>query len=177
MGRVGTPGLENPSGGIFINFSVKANFPRVWGNFMSRGFPTFLENFEWEGPHGSALCGSLGSALWESLNYPTLPQRPFALGRGVNHEFEYVIPLDEAQFLFRMSPFLIIEKTRYVVEYKRKIWEVDEFHADNEGLTVAEIELDEENELFKKPSWLGEEVTADYRYLNSNLAKNPFSSW
>ncbi|SVC01778.1 uncharacterized protein METZ01_LOCUS254632 [marine metagenome] len=95
----------------------------------------------------------------------------------VNHEFEYVIPLDEAQFLIKMSPYLIIEKTRYLVEYKGKSWEVDEFHGDNEGLTVAEIELDEENEEFDMPSWLGDEVTADYRYLNSSLAKQPFRSW
>ena len=95
----------------------------------------------------------------------------------VNHEFEYVIPLDEARSLIKMSPYLIIEKTRYLVEYKGKSWEVDEFHGDNEGLTVAEIELDEENEEFDMPSWLGDEVTADYRYLNSSLAKQPFRSW
>ena len=95
----------------------------------------------------------------------------------INNEFEYVIPLDEAQSLIRMSPYPLIEKTRHVVEYQGKIWEVDEFHADNEGLTVAEIELDDENEVFKSPPWLGEEVTADYRYLNSNLAKNSFCSW
>ena len=95
----------------------------------------------------------------------------------VNHEFEYVIPLDEAQFLIRMSPYPIIEKTRHMVEYEGKTWEVDEFHGDNRGLTVAEIELDDENEAFEKPPWLGEEVTADYRYLNSNLAKKPFNSW
>ena len=95
----------------------------------------------------------------------------------VNHEFEYVIPLDEAQSLIRMSPYPIIEKTRHMVEYEGKTWEVDEFHGDNVGLTVAEIELDDENEAFEKPPWLGEEVTADYRYLNSNLAKKPFNSW
>ena len=95
----------------------------------------------------------------------------------VNHEFEYVIPLDEAQSLIRMSPYLIIEKTRHMVEYEGKTWEVDEFHGDNAELTVAEIELDDENEAFEKPPWLGEEVTADYRYLNSNLAKKPFGSW
>ena len=95
----------------------------------------------------------------------------------VNHEFEYVIPLDEAQSLIKMSSYLMIEKTRHVVGYKGKTWEVDEFHGDNSGLTVAEIELDDENEVFEKPPWLGEEVTDDYQYLNSNLAKNPFSSW
>jgi CYTH domain-containing protein len=64
-----------------------------------------------------------------------------------------------------------------LVDYKNHLWEVDEFHGENEGLIVAEIELDDENEKFEIPSWLGKEVTADYRYLNSNLAKNPFSSW
>ena len=95
----------------------------------------------------------------------------------VNHEFEYIIPMDEAISLIKMSPYPIIEKTRYVVEYRGKAWEVDKFHADNDGLTVAEIELDNENEEFVMPPWLGEEVTADYRYLNSNLAVNPFSKW
>ena len=95
----------------------------------------------------------------------------------VNHEFEYVIPLDEARSLIRMSPYLVIEKTRHMVKYEGKTWEVDEFHTDNKGLTVAEIELDDENEVFEKPPWLGEEVTDDYRYLNSNLAKEPFTSW
>ncbi len=65
----------------------------------------------------------------------------------------------------------------HVLEYSGKIWEVDNFHGDNEGLTVAEIELDEENEEFALPSWLGQEVTADLRYLNSSLAKKPFISW
>ena len=95
----------------------------------------------------------------------------------INHEFEYVIPMDEAQSLIRMSPYLVIEKTRHMVKYEGKTWEVDEFHADNEGLTIAEIELDDEDEVFNKPPWLGEEVTDDYRYLNSNLAKKPFDSW
>ena len=95
----------------------------------------------------------------------------------VNHEFEYIIPMDEAISLIKMSPYPIIEKTRYVVEYEGKAWEVDKFHADNDGLTVAEIELDNENEEFGMPPWLGEEVTADYRYLNSNLAIHPFSKW
>ena len=64
-----------------------------------------------------------------------------------------------------------------ILEYKGKIWEVDKFHAENYGLTVAEIELDTEDEAFDLPPWLGEEVTADHRYLNSNLAVKPFSTW
>ena len=85
--------------------------------------------------------------------------------------------MDEAISLIKMSPYPLIEKTRHVVEYEGKVWEVDKFLADNDGLTVAEIELDNENEEFGIPPWLGEEVTADYKYLNSNLAVNPFSKW
>ena len=95
----------------------------------------------------------------------------------VNHEFEYVIPQDEAPSLIKMSPYPVIEKTRHIMKYEGKTWEIDEFHGDNTGLTVAEIELDDENEEFQLPPWIGEEVISDYRYLNSNLAKSPFSDW
>ena len=94
-----------------------------------------------------------------------------------NYEFEYVIPLDEARLLIGMSSYGLIEKTRFMAEYKGKIWEVDEFYGDNQGLIVAEIELDTEDEHFDFPDWIGEEVTTDFRYLNSNLAKSPFKSW
>ena len=94
-----------------------------------------------------------------------------------NYEFEYVIPLDEARSLIGMSSYGLIKKTRFMVEYKGKIWEVDEFYGDNQGLIVAEIELDTEDEHFDFPDWIGEEVTTDFRYLNSNLAKSPFKFW
>ena len=99
------------------------------------------------------------------------------ISERVNREYEYNIPLDEARSLMNLSGHSTIIKTRHLVEHEGHTWEVDEFHGDNEGLIVAEIELDDENEEFEIPPWLGEEVTADYRYLNSNLAKNPFSSW
>ena len=95
----------------------------------------------------------------------------------VNREYEYSIPLDEAQSMIKLSEHAVIKKTRYLVDYKLHTWEVDEFHKDNEGLVVAEIELDNENEKFESPDWLYKEVTADYRYLNSNLSKLPYKSW
>ena len=95
----------------------------------------------------------------------------------VNREYEYNIPLDEARSLLKLSQHSPITKTRHLVDYKKHVWEVDEFHGDNEGLIVAEIELDDENGKFENPDWLGEEVTADYRYLNSNLAQVPYNSW
>ena len=99
------------------------------------------------------------------------------ISERVNREYEYNIPLDEARSLMNLSQHSAITKTRHLVDYKNHLWEVDEFHGENEGLIVAEIELDDENEEFEIPPWLGEEVTADYRYLNSNLAKSPFSNW
>ena len=95
----------------------------------------------------------------------------------VNREYEYSIPLDEARSLMNLDDLPFISKTRYLIQYKGWTWEVDEFHDKNEGLIVAEIELDTENDIIKIPPWIGEEVTADYRYLNSNLAINPFSKW
>ena len=99
------------------------------------------------------------------------------ISERVNREYEYSIPLDEAQSLLNLSQHSPITKTRHLVDYKNHMWEVDEFHGDNEGLIVAEIELDDENEKFEMPPWLGEEVTSDYRYLNSNLAQTPHNIW
>ena len=95
----------------------------------------------------------------------------------VNREYEYSIPLDEAQSMIKLSEHSVITKTRYLVAFKRHTWEVDEFHGDNEGLVVAEIELNDENEIFEKPDWLDNEVTSDYRYLNSNLSKSSYKAW
>ena len=99
------------------------------------------------------------------------------ISERVNREYEYSIPLDEARSLLDLSNHSHITKTRHLVDYKNHMWEVDEFHGDNEGLIVAEIELDDENEIFEMPPWLGEEVTADYRYLNSNLAQTSHKIW
>ena len=73
----------------------------------------------------------------------------------------------------------VIDKTRYLVKNTdgKHVWEIDEFYGDNDGLTVAEIELADENEPFDKPEWLGEEVTGDPKYFNSMLMKNPYKNW
>jgi CYTH domain-containing protein len=71
----------------------------------------------------------------------------------------------------------LIEKNRYRVEERGFVWEIDEFLGENQGLIVAEIELEREDQEFLKPEWLGEEVTADPRYFNSNLIKNPYTKW
>jgi adenylate cyclase len=93
-------------------------------------------------------------------------------------EFEYPIPLADAdQILDSICQRPLIEKRRYVVEYGGKKWEVDEFLGENAGLVVAEVELTDEQEPLEKPSWVGEEVTHETRYLNANLVVCPYSTW
>jgi len=92
-------------------------------------------------------------------------------------EFEYPIPLTDAQQLLTLSDGPIIEKDRYVILYDGSRWEVDEFLGDNAGLVVAEIELTSEDQSFSRPPWLGGEVTQDSRYYNSSLAAHPYSEW
>ena len=92
-------------------------------------------------------------------------------------EFEYNIPIDDYKEITTLSISETVKKTRYKVTYENKIWEVDEFHEKNKGLWIAEIELQNENESFKKPDWLLEEITYDYRYMNANLSKHPYSQW
>lgn len=97
---------------------------------------------------------------------------------ATRQEFEYPVPLDDAnEMLSNLCHGPIIEKDRYLVNYKGNVWEVDVFHGDNEGLVIAEIELDSEEQSFEKPDWIGEEVTADPRYYNVNLIKNPYKNW
>jgi len=93
-------------------------------------------------------------------------------------EYEYPIPLAEAEeMLDQLCQQPQVDKTRYIVEHGGHIWEIDEFHGDNAGLLVAEVELDSEDEVFEKPDWLGQEVTEDPRYYNVNLIKHPFNQW
>ena len=94
------------------------------------------------------------------------------------HEFEYVIPLAEAEeMLAQLCVGALIEKTRYRVKHGRHVWEVDVFEGDNEGLIVAEIELDREGEEFDIPAWVGREVSDDARYYNVCLARHPYREW
>jgi CYTH domain-containing protein len=93
-------------------------------------------------------------------------------------EYEYEIPVAEAaSMLDTLCVGPLIEKNRYRISYSGFVWEVDEFLGDNAGLVVAEIELDSEDQKFKLPEWVGEEVSDDPRYYNSNLTKYPFSQW
>jgi len=98
--------------------------------------------------------------------------------RLVRAEYEYPLPLaDAGELLQGVCQRPLIDKTRYRIEHAGALWEVDEFHGDNHGLVVAEIELDRPDQPFEPPPWLGEEVTDDPRYGNSSLVRNPYRSW
>ena len=93
-------------------------------------------------------------------------------------EYEYEIPLADAEeMLAELCERPLIEKTRYAVDWAGKVWEVDVFAGENEGLVVAEIELDREDEVVEKPPWVGEEVSGDPRYYNASLVHNPYCKW
>lgn len=93
-------------------------------------------------------------------------------------EFEYEIPFAEAtELLNDFCEKKFIEKTRYKIEFGGKLWEIDEFHGDNNGLIIAEIELNSPDEKFSLPPWIGEEVSHDSKYFNSNLIDFPYSKW
>jgi adenylate cyclase len=92
-------------------------------------------------------------------------------------EFEYGIPVEDAEQLLKLCDGPIIQKDRYVVVHEGSTWEVDEFLGDNAGLVLAEIELTSEAQLFSRPQWLGAEVTHDRRYYNSSLASHPYVEW
>lgn len=98
-------------------------------------------------------------------------------GEIKRHEWEYEIPVEDAEEMLSLSESNVVEKTRYLIDYGGHLFEVDEFYGDNEGLVIAEIELEDEDEPFDRPDWLGDEVTGNVRYYNSFLSIHPFKEW
>ena len=92
-------------------------------------------------------------------------------------EWEKEISKSEAEALLKRCEPTIIDKVRYEIKVGNHIFEVDEFFGDNQGLVIAEVELHDEKETFKKPNWLGEEVTGTIKYYNSQLSKQPYNTW
>jgi len=93
-------------------------------------------------------------------------------------EYEYQIPVAEAeQMLDRLCVRPLIEKIRHRVDHGGRCWEVDEFVGENEGLVIAEIELDDESQAIDRPAWLGEEVSHDPRFFNASLVRSPYATW
>ena len=126
--------------------------------------------------------GYLSTAKERTVRVRTAGGKGFITVKGPNKgfsrsEFEYEIPPGDAEEMMRMCEGFLIEKLRHRVSHAGLTWEVDEFLGENEGLVVAEIELETEGQPFERPSWIGEEVTSDPRYANSNLCRKPYKSW
>jgi len=93
------------------------------------------------------------------------------------YEFEYEIPLSDAQKIVSMSNSKFIEKIRHIIYFDKIKWEIDEFLGQNEGLLIAEVELDSEDQDVVLPEWVNIEVTNQHKYFNYNLAINPYILW
>jgi adenylate cyclase len=127
--------------------------------------------------------GFLSSAKERIVRVRITGHQAFLTIKGISKgatrtEFEYEIPIEDAETIMNdlcEKPF--IEKYRYRIKASNVVWEVDEFKGMNEGLIVAEIELQNEGQAFDFPDWIGMEVTDDPRYYNSNLIRNPYSTW
>jgi len=121
-------------------------------------------------PQRSVRVRIAGERAWLNIKHATSTIRRL--------EYEYPIPLDDArEMLDRLCSADCVDKVRYHVKHGRHLWEIDVFGGRNAGLVVAEIELDDEDERFDIPDWLGAEVSDDPRYYNMNLAQHPYSTW
>jgi len=114
------------------------------------------------------LCGNKGFLTVKGLSS----------SNGLSRfEWEKEILKTEAEALLKLCEPIVIDKIRYEIKVANYLFEVDEFLGDNEGLVIAEIELETENDVFEKPNWLGDEVTGNIKYYNSQLSKYPYKTW
>ena len=137
-------------------------------------------------PHGEGKQyrqGYLSTVKERTVRVRAAGDRGFITVKGINagatrSEYEYEIPLADAnEMLDGLCERPLIEKTRYRIPFAGLVWEVDEFEGENRGLLLAEVELENENQAVSIPIWVGQEVTGDPRYFNSNLVAHPFSKW
>lgn len=139
----------------------------------------------WQGlAAGKAYCqGYLNSEKGRTVRVRIIGDRGILTIKGPSDsgarpEFEYDIPVDDAREMLDLLCYKpLIDKIRYCIPFAGFIWEVDEFQGENEGLLMAEIELEYVGQEFTKPSWIGREVTGDSRYYNANLVKHPYTVW
>lgn len=129
-----------------------------------------------QGYISSARGRTVRVRIRDAKGYLTIKGASNASGTS-RYEWEKEIPRNEAEDLMKLCEPGVIDKTRYLVRSGNHIFEVDEFHGENAGLVVAEVELTSENEPFEKPDFIGQEVTGDVRYYNSQLMKHPFTGW
>lgn len=176
------PSPEAPFFCIFLCVTLRLIFSSPMPLEIERKF--LVKNDAWRsGATGEAYCqGYLSQYPNPTIRVRTQGRKAFLTIKGkpsgiIRPEFEYEIPFEEAQELQKLYITPLIKKTRYKIPHEGMTWEVDEFHGENEGLIVAEIELDHPEASITPPPWIGEEVTHDPRYANSSLATNPLRKW
>ena len=145
----------------------------VTGEFKSL---VFAQSRIVQGYISSARGRTVRVRIRDDKGYLTIKGASSASGTS-RYEWEKEISQQEAGELMRLCEPGVIDKTRYLVKSGEHIFEVDEFYGENEGLTVAEVELNSEDEMFEKPHFIEKEVTGDVRYYNSFLMKNPYTRW
>ncbi len=127
--------------------------------------------------------GYLSTVKERTVRVRTIGEKGYLTIKGITVgisrlEFEYEIPTDDAnELLDELCERPIIEKHRYKIPYGGLVWEVDEFHGVNEGLVIAEVELESDDQAIDVPAWVGEEVSGDPRYFNAALVRCPFNTW
>lgn len=145
----------------------------VTGDYKSQAY---AQSHIVQGYISSARGRTVRVRIRDTKGYLTIKGAANASGTS-RYEWEKEIPLNEAEDLMKLCEPGIIDKTRYLVRSGNHTFEVDEFYGENAGLVVAEVELSAENEPFEKPDFIGQEVTGDVRYYNSQLMKCPFTTW
>ncbi len=130
------------------------------------------------------IQGYLSSVPERTVRVRVRGERGFLTIKGIGstsgasrYEWEHEMPRSEAEELLALCEPGVIDKTRHLVPWGEHVFEVDEFHGNNAGLVIAEVELASETERFQRPEWLGQEVTGDARYFNSQLRQHPFRDW
>ena len=126
------------------------------------------------------ICSARGRTvrirIGDGKGYLTIKGASNASGTS-RYEWEREFPHNEAEEFMKICEPGVIDKTRYLVRSGKHVFEIDEFYGENEGLVVAEVELASEDEAFEKPGFIGQEVTGDIRYYNSQLMLHPYKSW
>lgn len=145
----------------------------VSGDYKSQAF---AQSRIIQGYISSARGRTVRVRIRDGKGYLTIKGASNASGTS-RYEWERELPLNEAEKLMKLCEPGVIDKTRYLVRSGAHVFEVDEFYGENEGLVVAEVELSTEDEAFVKPAFIGQEVTGDVRYYNSQLMKKPYTIW
>jgi len=157
---------------ILVMVEIERKFLVTSNAFKSEAFNTYTIK---QGFLNSHKERTVRVRLKNDSGYLTVKGKSTSNGLS-RFEWEKEIPLVEAEVLLKLCEVGIIDKMRYEVKSGKHIFEVDEFFGDNEGLIIAEVELNSEDEYFEKPEWLGKEVTGDVRYYNSQLSKFPYKN-